>query len=245
MKQLAIIASLAAITDKDYDLYHLHVYVLSSQSWLAWHVVWSVQTNFATLNDRKMGCDNTVGKTLVACKQGKQQQTLSPLHSIRVIASYVKVPSAFDWNTSEEIFSFETQQRESSVSVLEGVDITQTNMTFFRQQLTRIATHILRCNGKLNFSSLFPHFVSNSSLKSLFVGNVILVTAIHSLFFIIQFKLCFPDETFGPQLLQMCNQALFECLALNLHCLRGDQRALTAVINHRIVCTQFPLSKKK
>uniref|UniRef100_A0A669BKT0 BCL2-associated athanogene 6 n=1 Tax=Oreochromis niloticus TaxID=8128 RepID=A0A669BKT0_ORENI len=80
------------------------------------------------------------------------------------------------------------KQRESSVSVLEGVDITQTNMIFFRQQLTRIATHILRCT----------------------------------------------DETFGPQLLQMCNQALFECLALNLHCLRGDQRALTAVINHRI-----------
>uniref|UniRef100_A0A3Q0T7Y2 BCL2-associated athanogene 6 n=1 Tax=Amphilophus citrinellus TaxID=61819 RepID=A0A3Q0T7Y2_AMPCI len=76
----------------------------------------------------------------------------------------------------------------SAVSVLEGVDITQTNMTFFRQQLIRIATHILRC----------------------------------------------ADETFGPQLLQMCNQALFECLALNLHCLRGDQRALTAVINHRI-----------
>lgn len=43
------------------------------------------------------------------------------------------------------------------------------------------------------------------------------------------------DDSFGPQLLQMCNQALFECLALNLHCLRGDQRALTAVINHRIV----------
>lgn len=43
--------------------------------------------NFATLNDRKMGCDNTVGET---------QQTLSPLHSIRVIATYVKVPSAFD-----------------------------------------------------------------------------------------------------------------------------------------------------
>lgn len=36
----------------------------------------------------------------------------------------------------------------------------------------------------------------------------------------------------------MCNQALFECLALNLHCLRGDQRALTAVINHRIVSTR-------
>ncbi|XP_058503331.1 large proline-rich protein BAG6 isoform X2 [Solea solea] len=78
--------------------------------------------------------------------------------------------------------------RESSVTVLDGVDITQTNMAFFRQQLTRIATHILHCT----------------------------------------------DESFGPRLLQMCNQALFECLGLNLHCLRGDQRALTAVINHRI-----------
>uniref|UniRef100_A0A674PCC8 BCL2-associated athanogene 6 n=1 Tax=Takifugu rubripes TaxID=31033 RepID=A0A674PCC8_TAKRU len=76
----------------------------------------------------------------------------------------------------------------SSVTVLEGVDATQTNMSFFRQQLQLFATHILRCT----------------------------------------------DESFGPRLLQMCNQALFECLALNLHCLRGDQRALTAVINHRI-----------
>ncbi|XP_068610999.1 large proline-rich protein BAG6 [Brachionichthys hirsutus] len=78
--------------------------------------------------------------------------------------------------------------RESSVAVLDGVDVTQTNMTFFRQQLQHIAIHILRCT----------------------------------------------DDSFGPQLLQMCNQALFQCLALNLHCLRGDQRALTAVINHRI-----------
>ncbi|XP_037532025.1 large proline-rich protein BAG6 [Nematolebias whitei] len=78
--------------------------------------------------------------------------------------------------------------RESSVTVLDGVDATQTNMSFFRQQLMQIATHVLRCT----------------------------------------------DESFGPQLLQMCNQALFECLALNLFCLRGDQRALTAVINHRI-----------
>uniref|UniRef100_G3PJ73 BCL2-associated athanogene 6 n=1 Tax=Gasterosteus aculeatus aculeatus TaxID=481459 RepID=G3PJ73_GASAC len=76
----------------------------------------------------------------------------------------------------------------SSVTVLDGVDVTRTNMSFFRQQLMRIATHILRCT----------------------------------------------DDTFGPRLLHMCNQALFECLALNLHCLRGDQRALTAVINHRI-----------
>ncbi|XP_056141602.1 large proline-rich protein BAG6 isoform X2 [Lampris incognitus] len=78
--------------------------------------------------------------------------------------------------------------RESSVTVLEGVDVVQTNMSFFRQQLTQIATHILRCT----------------------------------------------DESFGPQLLRICNQALFECLALNLHCLRGDRSALTAVINHRI-----------
>ncbi|CAL1612268.1 unnamed protein product [Knipowitschia caucasica] len=78
--------------------------------------------------------------------------------------------------------------RESSVLVLEGVDATQTNMSFFRQQLREIAAHILNCT----------------------------------------------DETFGPRLLQMCNTALFQCLALNLFCLRGDQRALTAVINHRI-----------
>uniref|UniRef100_A0A674E426 BCL2-associated athanogene 6 n=1 Tax=Salmo trutta TaxID=8032 RepID=A0A674E426_SALTR len=76
----------------------------------------------------------------------------------------------------------------SSVAVLEGVNITQTNLSFFRQQLTRIATHILHCT----------------------------------------------DNTFGPQLLQMCNQGLFECLALNLYCLRGEQSALTSVINHRI-----------
>ncbi|KAJ7985392.1 hypothetical protein DPEC_G00351580 [Dallia pectoralis] len=76
----------------------------------------------------------------------------------------------------------------SSVAVLEGVDITRTNLSFFRQQLTRIATHILRC----------------------------------------------ADHTFGPRLLQMSNQGLFECLALNLYCLRGEQSALTSVINHRI-----------
>ncbi len=44
-----------------------------------------------------------------------------------------------------------------------------------------------------------------------------------------------PDNTFGQRLLYMCTQGLFECLALNLYCLRGEQRALTTVINHRIV----------
>ncbi|XP_041933610.1 large proline-rich protein BAG6 isoform X1 [Alosa sapidissima] len=76
----------------------------------------------------------------------------------------------------------------ATVTVREGVDIVQTNLSFLRQQFTRMATHILRCT----------------------------------------------DHTFGPRLLYMCTQGLFECLALNLYCLRGEQRALTAVINHRI-----------
>ncbi|KAM5146852.1 large proline-rich protein BAG6 isoform 2-T2 [Mantella aurantiaca] len=42
------------------------------------------------------------------------------------------------------------------------------------------------------------------------------------------------DSTFGQRLLEMCNQSLFEWLALNLYCLRGDQHALTSVINERI-----------
>uniref|UniRef100_A0AAY4ELX3 Large proline-rich protein BAG6 n=1 Tax=Denticeps clupeoides TaxID=299321 RepID=A0AAY4ELX3_9TELE len=77
----------------------------------------------------------------------------------------------------------------STVSVLEGVDITQTNLSFLRQQLIAIATHILHCT----------------------------------------------DPTFGQRLLALCNRGLFECLALNLYCLRGQQNSLTAVINHRIV----------
>ncbi|XP_039624606.1 large proline-rich protein BAG6-like isoform X2 [Polypterus senegalus] len=42
------------------------------------------------------------------------------------------------------------------------------------------------------------------------------------------------DHSFGQRLLELCNQGLFECLALNLYCLRGEQTALTAVINDRI-----------
>ncbi|XP_048848542.1 large proline-rich protein BAG6 isoform X2 [Brienomyrus brachyistius] len=76
----------------------------------------------------------------------------------------------------------------ATVTVREGVDITRTNVSFLRQQFSRIATHILRCT----------------------------------------------DHTFGPRLLLLCTQGLFECLALNLYCLRGEERALTAVINHRI-----------
>ncbi|KAG7281753.1 hypothetical protein CRUP_028067, partial [Coryphaenoides rupestris] len=64
----------------------------------------------------------------------------------------------------------------------------ETNLSFLRQQLMRMATHILRCN----------------------------------------------DHTYGPRLLLLCTQSLFECLALNLYCLNGEQRALTTVINHRI-----------
>ncbi|KAK2829990.1 hypothetical protein Q5P01_017921 [Channa striata] len=76
----------------------------------------------------------------------------------------------------------------ATVTVRDGVDIVQTNLSFLRQQFTRMASHILRCN----------------------------------------------DPTFGPRLLLLCTQGLFECLALNLYCLGGEQRALTAVINHRI-----------
>uniref|UniRef100_A0A8C2FY57 BCL2-associated athanogene 6 n=1 Tax=Cyprinus carpio TaxID=7962 RepID=A0A8C2FY57_CYPCA len=76
----------------------------------------------------------------------------------------------------------------STVAIRDGVDITQTNRAFLRQQLVGIATHILHCT----------------------------------------------DQMFGPRLLQLCNRALFECLALNLYCLNGEQSALTAVINHRI-----------
>ncbi|KAI3358379.1 hypothetical protein L3Q82_014694, partial [Scortum barcoo] len=76
----------------------------------------------------------------------------------------------------------------ATVTVREGVDIVQTDLSFLRQQFTQVASHILHCN----------------------------------------------DHTFGPRLLLLCTQGLFECLALNLYCLGGEQRALTAVINHRI-----------
>ncbi|KAM9340424.1 large proline-rich protein BAG6 [Symphorus nematophorus] len=76
----------------------------------------------------------------------------------------------------------------ATVTVREGVDIVQTNLSFLRQQFTQMASHILHCN----------------------------------------------NHTFGPRLLLLCTQGLFECLALNLYCLGGEQRALTAVINHRI-----------
>ncbi|GAB0201592.1 large proline-rich protein BAG6 [Grus japonensis] len=42
------------------------------------------------------------------------------------------------------------------------------------------------------------------------------------------------DGTFGPRLLELCNRGLFECLALNLHCLRGERAALGALISDRI-----------
>lgn len=42
------------------------------------------------------------------------------------------------------------------------------------------------------------------------------------------------DATFGLGLLELCNRGLFECLALNLYCLRGEQNELMSVINERI-----------
>ncbi|XP_061822769.1 large proline-rich protein BAG6 isoform X1 [Nerophis lumbriciformis] len=46
--------------------------------------------------------------------------------------------------------------------------------------------------------------------------------------------LCCNDHTFGPRILLLCTQGLFECLALNFYCLQGDQRALTAIMSHLI-----------
>nr|XP_040045118.1 large proline-rich protein BAG6 isoform X1 [Gasterosteus aculeatus aculeatus] len=76
----------------------------------------------------------------------------------------------------------------ATVTVRDGVDIVQTNLSFLRQQFTQMASLILHPN----------------------------------------------DITFGPRLLLLCTQGLFECLALNLYCLRGEQRCLTAVITQRL-----------
>ncbi|XP_068106425.1 large proline-rich protein BAG6 isoform X2 [Hyperolius riggenbachi] len=80
------------------------------------------------------------------------------------------------------------QESFATAPILEGVDITRTNLEFLQEQFNMITTHILHC----------------------------------------------ADATFGQRLLEMCNQSLFEWLALNLYCLRGDQSALTSVINERI-----------
>uniref|UniRef100_A0A4W5Q4I8 BCL2-associated athanogene 6 n=1 Tax=Hucho hucho TaxID=62062 RepID=A0A4W5Q4I8_9TELE len=107
---------------------------------------------------------------------------------------YLQGPEPTDANinaASEDLLNgLEEYIMESfaTVTVREGVDIIQTDISFLRQQFTRVATHILRCT----------------------------------------------DHTFGPRLLLLCTQGLFECLALNLYCLRGEQRALTQVLNHRI-----------
>ncbi|XP_037329256.1 large proline-rich protein BAG6 isoform X1 [Pungitius pungitius] len=76
----------------------------------------------------------------------------------------------------------------ATVTVRDGVDIVQTNLSFLRQQFTQMASLILHPN----------------------------------------------DITFGPRLLLLCTQGLFECLALNLYCLRGEQRCLTTVITQRL-----------
>uniref|UniRef100_A0A7N6B8T6 BCL2-associated athanogene 6 n=1 Tax=Anabas testudineus TaxID=64144 RepID=A0A7N6B8T6_ANATE len=141
-------------------------------------------------------CQTFTMSDLVMLLHGQHQplSRIQPQLSQFFTQNYLNGREPTDQNIADAADSLVNELEEyisesfSSVTVLEGVDITQTNMSFFRQQLTHIATHILRCT----------------------------------------------DESFGPRLLQMCNQALFECLALNLHCLRGDQRALTAVINHRI-----------
>ena len=48
------------------------------------------------------------------------------------------------------------------------------------------------------------------------------------------------DGSFGPRLLELCNRGLLECLALNLHCLRGERAALGALLGDRIVSDPQP-----
>ena len=48
------------------------------------------------------------------------------------------------------------------------------------------------------------------------------------------------DGSFGPRLLELCNRGLLECLALNLHCLRGERAALGALLGDRIVSVPPP-----
>lgn len=151
---------------------------------------------------------------------------------------------------------------QSTVTVREGVDIIQTNISFLRQQFTRMATHILRCTGdhrtihtntdpkttltpvfKLHdFIPYWGHFY----IQFMYIVPFFLIVFYSALFKIMK-TICnifvnnyavscvSPDNTFGQCLLFMCTQGLFECLALNLYCLRGEQRALITVINHRIV----------
>lgn len=104
------------------------------------------------------------------------------------------------------------------------MDIIRTNLEFLQEQFNSIAAHVLHCTGQASWvgGSMAWWCAGLQSQHSLLVLPT--------------------DSGFGARLLELCNQGLFECLALNLHCLGGQQMELAAVINGRIVSTTPPKS---
>ena len=107
---------------------------------------------------------------------------------------------------------------QSLVQVQPGVDIIRTNLEFLQEQFNSIAAHVLHCTGE---ASTAGERVCWLCWTARLMGLSHLPA----------------DSGFGARLLELCNQGLFECLALNLHCLGGQQMELAAVINGRIVST--------
>lgn len=61
---------------------------------------------------------------------------------------------------------------QSTVTVREGVDIIQTNISFLRQQFTRMATHILRCSGTCAYSMYNASVYTHVFFNLRFVSNI-------------------------------------------------------------------------
>uniref|UniRef100_A0A2I3HBC1 Large proline-rich protein BAG6 n=1 Tax=Nomascus leucogenys TaxID=61853 RepID=A0A2I3HBC1_NOMLE len=95
-------------------------------------------------------------------------------------------------------------------------------------------------NIRMATHTLITGFVSNPSLFLSSPGSGVDIIRTNLEFLQEQFNsiaahvLHCTDSGFGARLLELCNQGLFECLALNLHCLGGQQMELAAVINGRI-----------
>lgn len=104
------------------------------------------------------------------------------------------------------------------------MDIIRTNLEFLQEQFNSIAAHVLHCTGQGRLDRGEWGLLGMRGCRVPPPLPVVLPT----------------DGGFGARLLELCNQGLFECLALNLHCLGGQQMELAAVINGRIVSTTEP-----
>lgn len=113
---------------------------------------------------------------------------------------------------------------QSLVQVQPGVDIIRTNLEFLQEQFNSIAAHVMHCTGQ---GLAEPGRGGTLDVRGCQVS-------------VICPSLLPTDSGFGARLLELCNQGLFECLALNLHCLGGQQMELAAVINGRIVSITQP-----